>query len=367
MAVVTITRYCWTMTAVLERNVRTFVEEVPPPNRLRLVPGSVGRFNFATNGPEKALWESYPVEPVDFEVALHIRGRGRRSSLQVKARRRYRQGSAVYVIAEAANGLAEVRFTIDPRRERPYSFHLSTDELEGSNPEDAWQVLHFLSLARSPNEFSITLPDRAPFWTPVPIHEAPVRPSLARSVLQLRTLRRHTGAPFLVPGNFSRQVVHGLDIATQLLAGGMVSAKWESSEIGVAPDQGAAFIVGGHYQIDLHVPLTVTVDGVSASVERWARLRHARVIAIKPDVEETIISLAPGENAGVLYRMGPWLDPGEQQEEPPLADNDWVAMFGDAIVAASDDLSKLRQELAKSGTRADKIVRAGSTDVPGVG
>lgn len=354
------------MSTVLERSdVRTFVEglSIMPPTRAP----SLQSIDFGIDGQLDDLRARSQPEAVDFEFSIAIRGHGKRARLGLHAERRYRVGAATIVQGRTPNGLVELQIGIDPSRPLPYTFHMSTADLAGADPEDAWPVLEFLALSKAPHEFSLGLPGGTPVWNPIPLAEAPIDRSLANLVLQLRTIARRTGAPVHVPASFSAELLHSLDVSVRLLAGAIVSGTWQSAEVVLAHEQAEALTPDDQFRVELHAPLEFEVGPVRVSVDRWARLNRVRFGSPRATAEGVVIRLEPAGDDRVDYRHGPWLTAEEQREmAASIEEGDWVALLGDAVVGSDAQLHVLRAALAASETLPDRIVRAGPSDLPGV-
>lgn len=354
------------MSMLLERSdVRTFVEDLPAAPSgpgARLVP-----IEFGTEKSPTRSWSEAEGEEVSFDLAVSIRGRGKLAHLHLRADRRYRDGSAVLVVARTADSLAEFRIEIDESRSRPFNFHMSTVDLEGTDPEVAWPILEFLALLKSPNEFSLVLPGDKPIWTPLPHADAPGGRTLATLMLQLRTVARHTRAPVRVPGYFSQDLSRSLAVAAQLLAGGVVPGRWKSAEIVVPPTWDAEWTPDRQFAMDLPTPLEFMVGPTKVVVDRWARLYKVRFGKPKPHVSpgERVVRLEPDGDDRVEYRRGPWLTREAQQKTAAsVVEGDWVAMLGDAVIGWNAQLPDLIAELSAAELRPDKIVRAVPSDLP---
>lgn len=350
-------------------DVRTFVEDTPdtpdtPGRRLASIEFYTGRLPGSTSAEDQA-------EEVDFDLAVLIRGRGKLARLKLHAEHRYRDGSTVLVVARTLDGLAEFRLELDQDPSRPFRFHMSVNDLEGANPEEAWPIVEFLALSKAPNEFSLGLPGKEPVWNPIPHAEAPIDRSLASLVLQLRTVARHTGAPVRVPADFSRELSRSLATAGQLIAGGVVSGRWRSAEVLVALGQTPELVAGDLYRMEIHVPLKFKAGEVEVTVDRWARLHQVQFDAPRATPEGLVVHLEPAGDDRVDYRRGPWLTAEEQSDAASamgggLTEGNWVAFLGDAILGSDSTLNGLIQALATSRLRPDRIVRATHSDLPGV-
>lgn len=352
------------MSMLLERSdVRAFVED--PPDTLSGPGPSLVPIEFDTEESPVRSWSEADPEEVGFDLAVSIRGRGKLARLRLRAERRYRDGSAVLVVARTADGLAEFRIEIDESRARPLNFHMSSADLEGTDPEVAWPILEFLALLKAPNEFSLGLPGDKPTWTPIPHVEAPGDKALATLVLQLRTVARHTGAPVRVPASFSPELSKSLAVSAQLLAGGVVSGTWKSAEVLVPSNWDAEWTPDRQFLMDLPTPLEFMVGSVRVAVDRWARLYRVRFGTPRVTPDGLVVGLEPAGDDRVEYRRGPWLTPEAQQATADsVIEGDWVAMLGDAVIGWNAQLHDLITELAASELHPDRVVRAVPSDLP---
>lgn len=348
---------------VLERqSIRAFVEESPDSPAIRVA--RMDPLDFSTEAAKPPRPDAH-AEDVDFDLVVEVKGPAKRARLLIEAKRRYRDGHTVLVVAQTKDELAEFRFAIDQTHSRPFLFHMSTADLSGTDPENAWPLLNFLSLAKAPNEFSVSVPGRPPRWNPVPLVEAPVDSTLATLVLQLRTVARRTSTPLRVPSTFSGSLSHSLGVAAQLLAGAVVSGHWRSAEVVMGSDFPFAVTDGDLFRVDLHVPLQFAVDSVMVSVDRWARLHRVRFSKSDTTSEGHAFRLEPADDGSVDFRRGPWLSTEERQESAEaVMVGDWVALVGDAVVCSAARLDELRVALEELNLHPDKIVRALGSDIP---
>lgn len=249
----------------------------------------------------------------------------------------------------------------------PAAFNLSTEDLVGVDIEVAWQVLHFLAMSRTGSEFSLGIPGGSRTWNRFPSVDAVIEPVTERLALQVRELGRYAGRPLVMPGEFDAELRTGLKNASTLIAGGIVEGRWSDAEVTFDQSDAVAMNAGDNFMIELQSPYEVHLPGEDPLwVERWARLRHARVVEREASGDGVRVLLRPGSTDLVEYRRSSWPQYDVSDRSRAVIEvGTWVATFDDKILATASDLRTLAATVERIGLRPDAVFRAGSSDLPG--
>lgn len=307
--------------------------------------------------------------PIQGDLEFVVRSRGRMAGLVLENGIRVAAGEGrVKTSWVAARGLMEVTIRTS-RQGGPISFNVRTNDLEGTDAEAAWEVLHFLAMCDRRSEFSLGVPGGSRPWNRFPDVDALIDPETERLALQLRQLSRYAGRAIPMPGEFSAELRSQLQIASTLLAGGIVHGSWLDAEVTIDRDTASQFGPGDDFMVELHRPYEVHIPGeLPISVDRWARLRHARVIQRTEAGDGVRVLLKPGSTDLVEYQRRSWPEVHDLPKSsiPSVEVGTWLATYDNQVLASAHDLETLAKTVERVGIQPDAVIRSGNSDLPGM-